>query len=287
MIAKKYSLPNSLTLKVEEWDEYCNYKSSNLNKEFLIIWIKEGRGFLFIAGEVVLFQSGELYMFGQNRHMSLKFSDFEKHPEKGDHPRAISLLFDQIKMEESLFKIPEAYRINKLFQLSNYGIRLPLQNEKELTQCIEKISNSKGLQKLLFLLEILDLASRSNYHMLLIGKSNAQATASPFDSRMNSVYNYIRNNYRGNITLRQVAEVANMSPTGFCRYFKLQGHKTFSQYLSEVRISRACDLLRNPELSIADCCYSSGYNYLSNFNTYFKKITGMTPSEYRTNLESI
>jgi methylphosphotriester-DNA--protein-cysteine methyltransferase len=46
----------------------------------------------------------------------------------------------------------------------------------------------------------------------------------------------------------------------------------------------ACKLIQNEAYSIADVCYESGYNNLTNFNKFFKSITGLTPSKYRKKL---
>ena len=72
-----------------------------------------------------------------------------------------------------------------------------------------------------------------------------------------------------------------MTPTSFCRYFKKRTQKTFSQYLIEVRISHACKFLTDQGQNVAEACYSSGYNNISNFHRHFVTIMGMTPNKYR------
>ena len=84
-----------------------------------------------------------------------------------------------------------------------------------------------------------------------------------------------------------VAEIASMSPTAFCRFFKTKSNKTFSQYLIEIRIGNACMLLGNENMTVEGACYSSGYNSLSNFHKHFKRMMRVSPTEYRTNILNI
>ncbi|MDQ4139701.1 MAG: AraC family transcriptional regulator, partial [Bacteroidota bacterium] len=98
---------------------------------------------------------------------------------------------------------------------------------------------------------------------------------------MNEVYTYIMQNYRKNIPLEEVAEIANMSPTSFSRFFKVKTNKSFSSFITELRIGYACKLLLEDNNTIAQICYESGYNTLSNFNKQFKEMTHKTPYEYK------
>ena len=75
-----------------------------------------------------------------------------------------------------------------------------------------------------------------------------------------------------------------MSPTAFCRFFKERTNKTFNQFLLELRIEHACQLLRTPDNqeAISSIAYTCGFNSVSNFNRYFKKQKGVSPRTYKT-----
>ena len=98
---------------------------------------------------------------------------------------------------------------------------------------------------------------------------------------MNSVHAYVMKNFREKITLDSVAAIANMSPTSFSRYFKIHANKTFSDFLTEIRIGYSCKLLIGQKINISQVCYDSGFNTLSNFNRQFKAFTHYNPVEYR------
>src|SRR5690625_6031619 len=88
--------------------------------------------------------------------------------------------------------------------------------------------------------------------------------------------------------LEDVARIANYSQAAFCHFFKQHTRKTFVQFLIEVRISKACKLLRNTDMNVSQICYDCGFNNVSNFNRQFKKSTGLSPrsEEHTSELQS-
>lgn len=83
------------------------------------------------------------------------------------------------------------------------------------------------------------------------------------------------------ISLRDVAKVVNVSTFYFCKLFKKATGMTFTEYLSQVRISKAKNLLLNPNLRVSEIAYDIGYQSLTHFNRTFHRITGQSPTAYR------
>jgi AraC-like DNA-binding protein len=71
-----------------------------------------------------------------------------------------------------------------------------------------------------------------------------------------------------------------MTSTSFCRYFKKHTKRSFHTVLNEIRVGHACKLLLEDRMNISGICYESGFNNVSNFNEQFKKIKGVSPSQY-------
>ena len=78
-----------------------------------------------------------------------------------------------------------------------------------------------------------------------------------------------------------MAELTIMTSTSFSRYFRTHANKTFSDFVSEIRIGHACKLLIEKKMNVSQACYESGFQTFSNFNRQFKKITKRTPLEYK------
>ncbi|HET7578076.1 MAG TPA: response regulator [Bacillales bacterium] len=95
---------------------------------------------------------------------------------------------------------------------------------------------------------------------------------------------YIDEHYRESLTLEEVAEQIKLSPYYFSKLFKERNGATFIEYLTEVRIRRAKELLRMTRLSLKEICFEAGYRDPNYFSRVFKKNTGRSPSEYRASV---
>ncbi|WP_054955468.1 AraC family transcriptional regulator [Paenibacillus dakarensis] len=98
---------------------------------------------------------------------------------------------------------------------------------------------------------------------------------------MTRVVDYINNHYDEDLNLNTLCGISNLSRSTFCNLFKEWTGKTFNRYVTDLRILQAMSLLKQPELSVTDVCYSTGFNELSYFCRIFKKYTGISPTEFR------
>ena len=130
-------------------------------------------------------------------------------------------------------------------------------------------------------LKTLDAIAKTEEYELLSSPGFVNTMNSLDTERLNKVMNFITDNYTEEINIEEIADLANLSKSSFCRYFKSRTHKTFSQFLNEVRILNACKLLITSEKTITQICYNTGYNNISHFNRQFKIITGLTAKEYQ------
>lgn len=92
---------------------------------------------------------------------------------------------------------------------------------------------------------------------------------------------YIQENYRRPITIEELAERCNMSQGHFCRLFKQYTLKTPVQYVNNLRISKAIELLISGNRKILDIALDTGFNGLSYFIGVFKESVGVTPTKFR------
>lgn len=100
--------------------------------------------------------------------------------------------------------------------------------------------------------------------------------------RFNTVFNYLDEHFTENLTLEQVADVAGFSKFHFSRLFKQCSGYNFYDFLCYKRIKSAEILLAKTGTSITEVALQSGFSSLSTFNRTYKRITGCTPSEYRS-----
>lgn len=93
--------------------------------------------------------------------------------------------------------------------------------------------------------------------------------------------NYINCHFFENPSLSQVAQIINYNDSYFSTLFKQYTGKNYTNYLLDLKIEHAKKLLKNNPMPIINACMSCGFNSISNFNRCFKKMTGMSPTEYK------
>lgn len=101
--------------------------------------------------------------------------------------------------------------------------------------------------------------------------------------KLKKVLNFIRKSYSKQITLKDMAQVANVSPKYFCSFFKNMTAKTPVEYLNSYRIEKAAAKLLASDSSVTDIAYSCGFNDLSYFIKVFKDLKGISPKQFRKN----
>ena len=92
---------------------------------------------------------------------------------------------------------------------------------------------------------------------------------------------YIRSNYNRDISLDDVSRAVNISPYYFSKIFKENTGENFIEYLTNIRIDKAKELLGTTEYSMKEICSMVGYSDPNYFSRSFKKNVGVTPTEYK------
>ena len=92
---------------------------------------------------------------------------------------------------------------------------------------------------------------------------------------------YIDNHFQKDMSLDDISRELNISPYYFSKLFKEETGENFVEYVTDRRISKAKQLLRDPEKSIKEICAEVGYSDPNYFSRIFKKYQGVTPTEYK------
>lgn len=100
------------------------------------------------------------------------------------------------------------------------------------------------------------------------------------------VKKYIIENFNKDISMDDAAKETNLSYHYFSKFFKDSTGKSFVEYLTELRVAKSRELLRDTNDSIKEICYKIGYSDPNYYCKIFKRVTGMTPTEYRDNQQS-
>lgn len=102
-----------------------------------------------------------------------------------------------------------------------------------------------------------------------------------YRSMVETAIQYIDGHYEDPLTLDEICRISMVSKTYFCYLFKMLTGQTFVEYLTNLRISKAMELLRNTDRSVIDIAQSVGFRDSTHFSRTFKHLKGISPRQYR------
>ncbi len=249
--------------------------------ELELLYIVNGEGTQFIGDHISRFKTGDVLLIGPNlpHYWRCDENYFKEIPELKAEAKVIHFLENFLGTE--FLHLPENIDLDNILKKSQRGILISGTTKLKLIPYFNEILTASNTKKIILLLEVLNLIATSRDITFLSSPTFQSSFDKSETDRLNDIYKYTMNNFKGKITHEEIASVACLSVHSFCRYFKSQTKKTFTQFLIEIRIGYACKLLIENKFTISEICFDSGFNSFSNFNRYFKNITGTSPLEYR------
>ncbi|MBC8153443.1 MAG: AraC family transcriptional regulator [Bacteroidetes bacterium] len=269
----------------------------HFHPHYQLFLVEEGTGTRFIGDSIQPFTPGDLVFLGPNLPHLWRSDQAYFDKESTRKTRGLVVYFADDFMDSRFMAKPEMSTLRQFLQRAWRGLEWQGCSRAMAEQALKKmVLLPIGFDRVLALLTLLnDLSHTTDYRFITSpeytntlkvseaderGISPEVARPSQAYRRMQIVHDYVLTHYVDTISLNAVADLAGMSPTAFCRYFKLRANKTFSEFVTEVRVGHARKLLMDGQLSVTQVSYESGFRTLSNFNRQFKAITGQTPSQY-------
>lgn len=241
--------------------------------EYELILFTEGSGMSFIGNYVGEFETGDIYFLGSNLPHT-----FQKSGEQ--ITSAIVVQFRNDFWGNQFLEIPESRHLKQLLLTSSHGLKITGESKSVLANYIKQLENAVGFKRVLLLEECLHLLAESIDYIEVSTQEITPLT--PKDKQcIDRVFQFTIDSFKEPVSLPEVAAIACMSIPAFCRYFKKSTKKTYTEFLNEVRIGYACNLLQDTQKTVQDICYESGYNSIANFHRQFFKIKSYTPLQYR------
>jgi len=275
------SFGNSFTYqKFDQYNENGN-RGWHYHPELELVYVNGGSGKRQIGSHISYFREGDLILIGSN----LPHCGFTDKLTGNKSETLVQMKLDFLGSD--FFEIPEMRNIQKLFEVAKGGIAFGGKTKLKVGEKLEILEYQTDFQRLLSMLNILNLLATSQELQLLNAEGFSMETEVKDNDRINTVFNHVKTNFKEDITLDQMADMVSMTVPSFCRYFKKITNKTFTQFVNEYRLVHASKLLAEQPLSITEVCYASGFNNFSHFNKSFKLFTGQNPSQYRNQLKSV
>lgn len=249
--------------------------------EIELVYVNGGAGKRQIGSHVSYYSDGDLILVGSN----LPHCGFTDKLTGNISETVIQMKTDFLGND--FFDIPEMKKIQGLFAMAKGGIAFSGRTKLNIGDKMEVLEYQTDFQRLLSILNILNELASSEEFKILNAEGFAIETEVKDNDRINIVFNHVKNNFKEEITLEEIANLVSMTIPSFCRYFKKITNKTFIQFVNEYRLVHASKLLAEQPLSITEVCYECGFNNFSHFNKSFKAFTGENPSGYRKHLKQV
>jgi AraC-like DNA-binding protein len=280
MKAVEISLLKSNDQSFVFYHELNPFSRWHYHPEFELVLINKGVGKRMVGDSIDRFDEGDLVFLGSNLpHEWL--CDKEYYTNEGFIGEAIVIHFREDFLGGQFFKTPETKRLLKLMEVSAQGCLLKGETKKKITDLLIRMTLEDNETKFYTLFEIFKLLTKTDEYELLSSPNFTANFQAVNGQGLQKVIEYIMQNFRKKIQMKDLLEVANMSSTAFSVFFKKNYNMSFSEYLLKVRIGYACNLLTDSSRSISQISFDAGFENLSNFNRLFKKAKGVTPKEYR------
>ena len=240
--------------------------------EMELVCVLSGSGSRHVGYSKSNYMNGDLVLIGPNLpHSGFGLNSIDPHEEI------------VVQFREEIITLPtyieEMNTIKRLISNSKFGVLFSNETKEIITPKLQELKNIDGASRYLLLLEILiELANDTKYE-LLSKETMPHSIVDKNRERLETIFTFIENNFQKEIDVKDVAEMTNLTLPAFSNFFKKATKITFTDFVNQYRIDKACSLILQGK-NISESCYNVGYNNLSYFNRTFKKYMGKTPTEF-------
>nr|WP_241265114.1 AraC family transcriptional regulator [Algoriphagus aestuariicola] len=253
----------------------------HFHSEYQLFVVLKGRGTRFIGDHMQNFKEGDMVLTGPNLPHLWKNDKAYHIPENRMETHGIVIYFPDNFLNNSVFQLDEFETIAAMLKKSLRGIEIKGKTNILVRQLMVDLLEIRGVKSIVQLLKILQAIAESSDCKLIADAAYINTNKESEKDRMGQVYEYVMHNYQSKVSLEDAAQLSNLSVSSFSRFFKSRMNKSFTDFVTEVRISHACKLLHETDLNISEISYECGFFTLSNFNKLFKERIKKTPVEYR------
>lgn len=242
--------------------------------EYELTLITKGSGKRLVGDSYENFESGDLVLIGSGLPHTWVSDRISK---KGSS--AVVIQFSE-QFLYSFLKLPEFENVERLLAVAAHGIFFPVKYSRNVGEAINTLPGKKGIDRVMGLMGILHQLSAQKPVRLASAYFNS-VKGKETEKRINKVCQYIQKHSGEQISLARTASLVHLSGSAFCRFFKRVTGKTFSDYVNDIRIGNACNLLTESDKTIAEIAFESGFESLTYFNRVFLKKKNITPRDFR------
>lgn len=242
--------------------------------EYELTFILKGKGKRLVGDEYPRFAEGDLVLLPPMLPHS-----WVSDPSYTGPCSAIVIQFGQDFLGR-LQQFPEMKSLDKLFARAGRGLYFPPVKQGDLASLLQRIPAEGELMRFSLLLQVLQkLATRKSVPITSLSYRPMKGNEN--QQRISKVFQYVEQSFSEDVSLSKAARIVHLSESAFCKFFKRASGKTFSDYVNDVRIGHACQLLMETDLPVREIALSSGFASITYFNRVFLRKKKLRPAAFR------
>ena len=242
--------------------------------EYEIVCVLKGGGTRHVRNHFSNYEKGDLVFIGPN----LPHAGFGLNAH-GLHEEIVIQIREDV-LKNSVLSRPEMVSVAELLEKSKYGISFTGSAKEHITKKLQRLLKLPPFEKFIELLIVLHSMALSEEYELLNPSSALSQLTRKNNGRLQDILSYVEKHYNEEIDIKKAASIANLSVPSFCNYFKKLMSFTYTDFINQYRIHRACIMMKQ-EKTIAEISFDCGFNNVAYFNKVFKTIMHKTPSQYK------
>ena len=229
-----------------------------------------------VGGHIEVIDDVELVLVGPNVYHA-----WFTHQCQSKSITEVTIQFHKDLFDDKFLRRNQLSFVKNMIERSQRGILFSPETIAALKDRIYSLNKKSGFDSVLELLSILHDLSISRNMKTLSDSSFSNEQFHYNSRRIEKVFEYMNSHYNMQITLAEVAKIANMPEASFSRFIKKRTGKTFIDSLNEIRLGHASRMLIDTTNTVAEIAYKCGFNNISNFNRIFKRKKFCIPKDFR------
>lgn len=275
----KFANPTTINVKWSSFPEIIYPLHYHAENE--LMFVHKSYGTRFVGDSIQEFQDGDLVLLGSQLPHYWKFDQKFRGKDPPYRAKATVIHFPENFFATQVEEYPEFAAIKQLLRQARRGVHFGPETAQLLEAQVLELHGLSNFEQMICFLKILQQLAKSIDYNLLASEGYQPEFQDIQEERLRKVMKYLNYHYKNKVSLEDVAEIARLHPTAFCRFFKEKTSRTLTEFITEIRIGHACRLLTHSDKSVSQICYECGFNNLANFNRKFKRLTKYTPSQYQ------
>jgi AraC-like DNA-binding protein len=252
--------------------------------EYELTLIIDSHGQRLVGDGIGDYGSGDLVLLGPNLPHSWRSGPVRSRT--GKIHRAIVIQFREDFLGPHFFELEEMGAVAHLLHQSSGGLAFShTETGRRVAMYLASLPSLPEKRFLMLLSALVDLSGEANAEKL--SSVNVRPVCGLIDQqRIDAICLYLNEHYEEEIDFAKLPDRFHMEQASLCRFFKRATGRTLTEYLNELRVGAASQLLTSSDEGILDIAFRVGFGNYSNFSRQFKRIKGYGPGTLRRQFSS-